>query len=200
MNETIYGSLHDSPRKRMMSELLDKTTQGYTLGQPNNLRIKLLNENATMPQRNNPTDSGLDLFASEDVIIEPGETAIVKTGVAIALPSGHEAQIRPRSGITAKTKLRVQLGTIDEAYRGELGIIVDNISQFITNDSYDWAWSVAGYPIEAKKPCLDGSYKIRKGDKLAQLVIAKYETPQIVQVAELDETDRGANGFGSSGT
>lgn len=200
MNETIYGSLHDSPRKRMMSELLDKTTQGYTLGQPNNLRIKLLNENATMPQRNNPTDSGLDLYASEDVIIEPGETAIVKTGVAIALPSGHEAQIRPRSGITAKTKLRVQLDTIDEAYRGELGIIVDNISQFITNDNYDWAWSVADCPVGVKKPCRLGTYQIRKGDKLAQLVIAKYETPTIVQVAELDETDRGLNGFGSSGT
>lgn len=164
------------------------------------LRIKLLSGNATIPTRNNPTDSGLDLYAAEDVIIEPGATVIVKTDIAIELDSGYEAQIRPRSGVTAKSKLRVQLGTVDADYRGNVGIIVDNAQQFITPDKYDWAWSVARYPIDTEKPCLDGSYKVRKGDKLAQLVVMPVELPSVDIVDELNDTVRGNNGFGSSGT
>lgn len=164
------------------------------------LRIKLLSENATIPTRHNPTDSGLDIYAAEDVIIEPGETAIVKTDIAIELASGYEAQVRPRSGITYKTKLRVQLGTVDADFRGNVGIIVDNISHYVSDGSYGWAWSVGGYPIESKNPCLDGSYLIRKGDKLAQLVVVPVELPDVEVVDELNYTARGNNGFGSSGT
>src|SRR5690625_7599000 len=90
--------------------------------------FKRLNDDAILPTKAHPTDSGFDLYASADVIIEPGETVIVPTGIAVELPIGYEAQIRPRSGVTAKTKLRVQLGTIDQDYRGEVGVIVDNIS------------------------------------------------------------------------
>src|SRR5690625_3409617 len=93
----------------------------------NKIGFKRLNDDAIIPTKAHPTDSGYDLYASEDVIIEPGDTAIVKTGIAVELPAGNEAQIRPRSGVTAKTKLRVQLGTIDREYRGEIGVIVDNI-------------------------------------------------------------------------
>lgn len=137
------------------------------------LLIKKLTEDAIVPFKANISDSGFDLFANEDVIIGPGETVIVKTGIAIQLPEGHEAQIRPRSGITAKTKLRVQLGTIDESYRGELGIIVDNIGSDF--------------------------FEINKGMKLAQLVIAPVAHPTIEIVDELNETKRGNNGFGSTG-
>src|SRR5699024_2229420 len=80
---------------------------------------KRLNGAAILPSKAHPTDSGYDLYASEDVIIEPGETAVVPTGIAVQLPEGYEAQVRPRSGVTAKTKLRVQLGTIDNGYTGE---------------------------------------------------------------------------------
>src|SRR5690606_23673394 len=90
--------------------------------------FKRLNDNAIIPTKAYPTDSGFDLYASEDVIIEPGETVVVPTGIAVELPPGYEATVRPRSGITAKTKLRVQLGTIDNEYRGEIGVIVDNIT------------------------------------------------------------------------
>src|SRR5690625_7042344 len=97
--------------------------------EPLKIGFKRLNDDAILPTKAHPTDSGFDLYASaEDVIIEPGETVVVPTGIAVELPKGFEAQVRPRSGITAKTKLRVQLGTIDQDYRGEIGVIVDNIS------------------------------------------------------------------------
>lgn len=164
------------------------------------LRIKLLSENATIPTRHNPTDSGLDLYAAEDVIIEPSETVIVKTDIAIELESGYEAQIRPRSGITYKTKLRVQLGTVDADFRGNVGIIVDNINQFISGDSQLWAWDVRDNAVETDTRQLDGSYLIRKGDKLAQLVVVPIELPSVEVVDELNDTARGNRGFGSSGT
>src|SRR5699024_2574909 len=98
-------------------------------GSPYMTRVgfKRLNECAIIPTKAHPSDSGFDLYASEDVVIEPGDTAIVPTGIAVELPQGYEAQVRPRSGITAKTKLRVQVGTIDNGYKGEIGVIVDNI-------------------------------------------------------------------------
>src|SRR5690625_5087112 len=88
--------------------------------------FKKLTEDAVFPVKAHPTDSGFDLFASEDIGIEPGETVVIKTGIAVSLPDCYEAQVRPRSGVTSKTKLRVQLGTIDNDYTGEIGIIVDN--------------------------------------------------------------------------
>lgn len=170
------------------------------------LRIKLLSENAMIPTRHNPTDSGLDLYAAEDVIVEPGETAIVKTDIAIELDSGYEAQIRPRSGVTAKTKLRVQLGTVDADYRGNVGIIVDNIAPI--NVKYiDEYFSVANESLETRNHSWEyvatypkGTYKIRKGDKLAQIVVVPVELPSVEVVDELNDTARGNNGFGSSGT
>lgn len=179
------------------------------------LRIKLLSENATIPTRNNPTDSGLDLYAAEDVIIEPGATAIVKTDIAIELASGYEAQIRPRSGVTSKSKLRVQLGTVDADYRGNVGIIVDNIAQdrswiervfskaffwFNTTDTYSLPTVAADVTAREVEKYPAGTYKIFKGDKLAQLVVVPIELPSVEVVDELNDTARGDNGFGSSGT
>lgn len=136
------------------------------------LPIKLLTEHATMPERANHTDSGIDLFTSQEVTIEGNSTMIVPTGVAIDLPKGHEAQVRPRSGVTAKTKLRVQLGTIDQTYNKEIGIIVDNIG------------------IEP--------INIPKGKKLAQLVIQKVELLEPIEVRSLTNNSQ-REGFGSTG-
>src|SRR5690625_7635702 len=91
--------------------------------------FKRLTEDAILPVKAHPTDSGFDLFTSEFDYIKCGYTKVVKTGIAIKLPPGYEAQVRPRSGVTSKTKLRVQLGTIDNEYTGEIGIIVDNDRQ-----------------------------------------------------------------------
>src|SRR5699024_4198806 len=86
-------------------------------------------KDAITPYRANPTDSGLDLFTCEAKVLEPGETAIIDPGIAIHLDEGYEAQVRPRSGVTAKTKLRVQLATIDHTYHKNIGLIVDNIGK-----------------------------------------------------------------------
>lgn len=164
-----------------------------------NLQIKRLTETAVMPVKAHPTDSGFDLFADEDVIIEPGETAVIKTGIAIALPVGHEAQIRPKSGVTCKTDLRVQLGTVDEAYRGEIGVIVDNAFSYMKESNVNYVFDIKVETLHCCEEYAFGTYVIRKGDKIAQMVIAPVAHPEIIEVDELGETDRGANGFGSTG-
>ncbi|MGN5882733.1 dUTP diphosphatase [Staphylococcus simulans] len=138
----------------------------------NQLQIKLLSENAATPKRANPTDSGLDLYVSETVNIPAHTTKIVKTDIAINLPYGYEAQVRPRSGKSLKTKLRVALGTIDQTYHKEIGIITDNISN---------------EPITVKQ-----------GERLAQLVIVPVSYMQPVEVEQFEnESNRGA--YGSTG-
>jgi len=178
--------------------------------------FKRLNDNAIIPSKAFPTDSGFDLYASKDVIIGPGETTVVPTGIAVQLPEGYEAQVRPRSGVTSKTKLRVQLGTIDNAYRGEIGVIVDNIrtptliiedlgvNSYVIQEDYDvHAETLDGDFEEIDRPkysIMDGSYVVRKGDKLAQLVIQPLPTVEAYEVeGELEETERGEGGFGSTG-
>ena len=166
-----------------------------------NVKIKHLSEDAVIPKYAHEYDAGFDLVAAEDVIIEPGETKIVPTGLAIALPPGYEAQIRPRSGITVKTKLRVQLGTVDAGYNGEIGIIVDNIhggnkGMTVKRNALDTSGKVIR---EVDPNHIYGTYIIRKGDRLAQIVINQVEQAQFQIIEELDETQRGAGGFGSSG-
>ena len=180
--------------------------------------FKRLSDDAIIPTKAHPSDSGYDLFAAEDVIIEPGDTAVVKTGIAVELPAGYEAQIRPRSGVTAKTKLRVQLGTIDNSYQGELGVIVDNIAP-IKYDTFSDDPRIAlmlgrnrekmtnvmtrvnGRTLtEPGDRVLVGTYKIRKGDRLAQLVIQRLPETEAVEIDEFsDDSERGEGGFGSSG-
>src|SRR5690625_807459 len=145
--------------------------------------FKRLTGDAILPVKAHPTDSGFDLFANEDAIIEPGQTVVIKTGVAVKLPPGYEAQVRPRSGVTSKTKLRVQLGTIDNDYTGEIGIIVDNINinhyipiMDVTNEyvvDIETDLTIFGNTIDGEIIHVpnhpEGTYVIQKGDKLAQL-------------------------------
>ena len=170
--------------------------------------FKRLSDDAILPTKAHPTDSGYDLYANEDVIIEPGDTAVVKTGIAVELPSGYEAQIRPRSGVTAKTKLRVQLGTIDNGFRGELGVIVDNIAnkrwadkQLVPlRDGGAYLKDVSGGEFHVNETHPIGSYFIRKGDRIAQLVIQRLPETVAVEIDEFSEgSERGDGGFGSSG-
>lgn len=165
---------------------------------PLTLKVRRLNANAKLPTRAHATDSGFDLYAAEDVLLAPGETAIVPTGIALELPPGYDAQIRPRSGVTAKTKLRVQLGTIDESYRKELGIIVDNTYRSGRNPR-PFIYDVEGKPSKISQAQIDeGTYAIKRGDRLAQLVVSKRADIALTEVdADLDETGRG--GFGSTG-
>ncbi|CAN2040855.1 Deoxyuridine 5'-triphosphate nucleotidohydrolase [Candidatus Magnetomoraceae bacterium gMMP-15] len=139
------------------------------------LKIKKLNEHAVIPEYAHPGDAGMDLFSIDNMEIMPGMSGLVKTGISIELPKGAEAQIRPRSGLALKKQITIlnSPGTIDEGYRGEIGVILIN---------------------HGKKPFI-----ISKGMKIAQMVIKPVLRVKIVKVGELSETSRGTGGFGSTG-
>jgi dUTP pyrophosphatase len=172
------------------------------------VKIKRLHPDATVPQYATAGAAGFDLVAVEDVIIAPGETAKIRTGLAFELPPGYELQIRPRSGISEKTKLRVSNapGTVDADYRGEVCVLVDNIrdEKFIDGTGYRVLRSTVE-TIDNKFVDLtperfgEGAYLIRKGDRIAQGVIAPVYRAAFEEVDELSETARGAGGFGSTG-
>jgi dUTP pyrophosphatase len=117
-------------------------------------------------------DAGLDLRAVERVVLEPGIAQAVPTGIAIELPPGHEAQVRPRSGMALKHSLTVNFGTIDPGYRGEIRVVMFNLGR--------------------------ASYTVEKGDRIAQLVVARYEAIEWEEAA-LGDSSRATGGFGSSG-
>ncbi|WP_332606842.1 deoxyuridine 5'-triphosphate nucleotidohydrolase [Bacillus spizizenii] len=174
-----------------------------------NVNIKRLSPDAQIPAYAHATDAGFDLVAAADVIIEPGATACVPTGLAFEIPEGYEMQIRPRSGITLKTKLRVQLGTVDAGYRGEVGVIVDNIalpSLYINETFMTIGIQFEQHPLRIdgkREPSISNeqeyTYIIRKGDRIAQAVIKPVEQAVFTEVDALGDSDRGAGGFGSSG-
>ncbi len=140
------------------------------------LKFKKLSSDAIIPAYAHPSDAGMDVRSVEDLVIPPGKRALVHTGLVMALPPMYEAQVRPRSGLALKHGITVlnTPGTIDAGYRGEVGVILANFG--------------------------DGDFAVRKGDKIAQLVIAPVVQPdEIVEIEEIDETDRGAGGFGSTG-
>lgn len=140
------------------------------------LKIKRLSPAATVPARAHPGDAGLDLCAAVDLRIPPGETRLVGTGLAIELPSGTEAQIRPRSGLALKHSLTVlnTPGTIDEGYRGEVGIILINHGRTV--------------------------FEVRCGMKVAQLVVKPTLAIEVVEADMLSESVRATGGFGSTDT
>ncbi|MEK4547325.1 deoxyuridine 5'-triphosphate nucleotidohydrolase [Bacillus sp. FSL L8-0173] len=164
-----------------------------------NVNIKRLSPDAQVPAYAHATDAGFDLVAAADVIIEPGETACVPTGLAFEIPEGFEMQIRPRSGITLKTPLRVQLGTIDAGYRGEVGVIVDNIACDPFCPSTRYLLFIDGSQKRKDYEMHDDTYSIRKGDRIAQALIKPVEQAVFTEVDALGDSDRGACGFGSSG-
>jgi dUTP diphosphatase len=139
------------------------------------LRVKKLNPSAIMPSYAREGDAGLDLFAVHRSVIEPGRSALVPTGIAIELPPGTEAQVRPRSGLALKHAITVlnTPGTVDEGYRGEVGVILINHGH-------------TAFTVEA-------------GMKVAQMVVSPRVQVSVVEVAELSDTHRGTGGFGSTG-
>lgn len=139
------------------------------------LLINLIHEEAKLPYRANEGDAGLDLFSIEEQIINPGESALVRTGLQIELPKGTEAQIRPRSGLALKHSITVlnSPGTIDEGYRGEIKVILINHGK--------------------------EEFKIEKHMRIAQMVIAPVLKVELVETSDLSKTDRDQGGFGSSG-
>jgi dUTP pyrophosphatase len=139
------------------------------------LKIYRLSELAIIPKYEHKDDSGLDLIAIENLTIPSGESRLIHTGIAIELPLGTEAQIRPRSGLALKHQITVlnTPGTIDEGYRGEIGVILINHGK--------------------------SDFKVTQGMRIAQLVIAPIIRVEVEDVKQISHTFRGANGFGSTG-
>jgi dUTP pyrophosphatase len=164
------------------------------------VKIKRLRPEAVIPRYARAMDAGFDLVAVEDVLIPPGESAKIPTGLAFALPEGYELQVRPRSGISAKTKLRLSNapGTVDAGYRGEVCVLVDN-RRVPYGEVGNICLDVSEQPVTVDREVDRNSYLIRKGDRIAQGVLAIVPVAQFAEVEELDETERGTGGFGSSG-
>ncbi|RAU96816.1 dUTP diphosphatase [Paenibacillus sp. YN15] len=160
------------------------------------VKIRRLSPDAVIPKYATQLSAGFDLVAVEDVIIEPGATSVkVPLGLSFELPPGYVMYVMMRSGIALRTKLRQSngIGVIDADYRGEVAMLFDNVSRprrkvFLRHPPY---WNISSNR--------EGTYIIRKGDRIAQGVIQRYEPVTFVEVAELSETERGAGGFGSTG-
>lgn len=142
------------------------------------MKIKVVNKgHQPLPQYATPQSAGMDLRANleEPVTLKPLERRLIPTGLYIALPAGYEAQVRPRSGLALKKGITVlnSPGTIDADYRGEIGVLLINLSQddFVVND----------------------------GERVAQMIIARHEQGEFVEVEVLDETERGEGGYGHTG-
>lgn len=161
--------------------------------------IELLNEDVKMPQYANIGDSGMDVYAQDEYTILPGETKLIPLGFKMVIPQGYEIQVRPRSGNSLKTKMRVANapGTVDASYRGELGVIVENIENPIKDISYHFE--------DEGKVIIDSilhgaALTITKGMKIAQLVLVKVEEANLVKTTSINdyESTRGEGGFGST--
>ena len=139
------------------------------------LRFKKVHPEAVLPAYAHASDAGMDVRSVEDVVIPAGGRALVRTGLVMLLPPGYEAQVRPRSGLALKHGITVlnTPGTIDSGYRGEVGVILANFG--------------------------GEGFAVAKGDKIAQIVVAPVTQAAIEEAYEIDETDRGSGGFGSTG-
>lgn len=158
----------------------------------------ILTDGAAMPVYAHDTDSGADVCALEEVELLPGETKIIPTGIKVEVPIGYEIQVRPRSGLSAKSKLRIANapGTIDAGYRGEIGIICTNTEPKIKDVEFDYTEDGI---MDIKSVEFGSTIIIEKGQKIAQLVLAEVPKMRFVPVAEFEvETDRGEGGFGST--
>jgi dUTP pyrophosphatase len=164
-----------------------------------NTKVKLLHPDAVVPKYAHEDDVCFDLVAIEDVIIEPGQTKKIPTGIALQPPPSYWIDIRPRSGISEKTKLRISNspGTID-AYTGEIGVLFDNIATH-TNRTRQFVKGLDGKHEKTTRYLDENTYIIRKGDRVAQALVTLKYRAMFTVVDELQPTERGTNGFGSSG-
>ena len=140
------------------------------------LKVRRLDPRARLPTRAYPGDAGLDLHALEDGALEPGERASVRTGIAVEIPEGEAGLVLPRSGLAARHGIALvnAPGLIDSGYRGEIAVLLLNTDR-------------------------SARFEMAAGDRIAQLVLVKVQTPEVVEVEELAMSERGAGGFGSSG-
>jgi dUTP pyrophosphatase len=140
------------------------------------LRVRRLDDRAQLPTRAYPGDAGLDLYALEDGELGPGERASIRTGIAVEVPDGQAGLVLPRSGLAARQGISIvnAPGLIDSGYRGEIRVLLLNTDR-------------------------EARFAFASGERIAQLILVRIETPQVVEVDELATSERGDGGFGSSG-
>lgn len=138
--------------------------------------VQKINEKAQIPAYAHEGDAGVDLYSAADIEIMPGCRALIPTGIKIAIPTGYEGQVRPKSGLAMKHGITVlnAPGTVDAPYRGEVGVIILNTDK-------------------------EKAYQVKAGEKIAQMVFCRVEQAVFEEAAELPETSRGEGGFGSTG-
>lgn len=139
------------------------------------IKVKKLSEGAILPCYAHDGDAGMDVFSVEHCFLYPGDRKMVKTGLSFEIPKGFEIQVRPKSGLSLKNGLTIlnTPGTLDSGYRGELGVILFNTTKEV--------------------------YEIKNGQKIAQIILSRYEEAEVEEVKELGESERGEGGFGSTG-
>jgi dUTP pyrophosphatase len=142
---------------------------------PVNIKVQRLTDEAILPKYLHKHDAGMDVSAIEDHVIEAGDRACIATGLSFELPNYCQIEVRPRSGLAIKHGITVlnTPGTVDSNYRGELGVILINLSK--------------------------EAFAIKKGDRIAQIVVTPFYTANLIESDELEESDRGSGGFGSTG-
>lgn len=139
------------------------------------MKVKILKTDpeVKMPDYANPGDAGMDFYSAEDIVIKPNERKVVKTGIKMAIPVGYVGLLWDKSGLAAKKGIKTMAGVIDAGYRGEVGIVLHNLGE--------------------------DDFVIEKNMKIAQMLIQPIHSPEVEEVLDLDETERGEGGFGSSG-
>lgn len=156
-----------------MSTALTALGYSYPCCNDNVLYFKKMSDRATTPSRGSELAAGYDLYSAENVIIPKQGKALVKTDIAIALPEGCYGRVAPRSSLSWKHHIDVGAGVVDRDYRGNVGVVLFNLSQ--------------------------QDYKVQQGDRIAQLIVERISIPPLVEVEELDDTARGTAGYGSTG-
>lgn len=180
--------LNDDKRKQQIQLMIDqlnklKKIDNVPDGLETKVRVKTLETHAIIPTRTNLSDAGWDLYATHDVLIRGGERQIVKTGIALQIPDEWVGLIWPRSGLSAKKGIDVLAGVVDSGYRGEIMVCLYNTNKALPlfqDDNID--------------------VQIKKGDRIAQILFQRVPDVEMVLVDELTESDRGDDGFGSSGS
>jgi len=138
------------------------------------MKVQLLNKDAKMPSKGSEQSAGFDLYSTQNYDIKPNEQVLISTGIALQIPNGCYGRIAPRSGFSVKGHSDIGAGVIDNDYRGEIKVLVRNLSTV-------------------------SEVSIKKNDKIAQIIITPYVSPELEQVKELTTTKRGKDGFGSTG-
>jgi len=155
-----------------------------------NVKFRKLSGSARIPFKAHPTDAGYDLFASAYAEIAPMQRVIVPTALCVAIPEGYYGRIAPRSGLAIERGIDVLAGVVDPSYRGPVGVVLINLNYKKPNSEVGSYENIMGD---------SNTFKINEGDRIAQLIIEKYHSVEFEEVSELEESDRGESGFGSTG-